>query len=127
MRKAVLASVLVASLLAACGGGGGSDGGSNAAASTSAMAGAFSTEITTIKACIQGEIDGKAACGINFLQDPITRMCSDVRTGRPNQFTGADYAKFTPTCDTWAGVLQSDAAGKIAKLDQMATQVDALK
>ena len=91
------------------------------------MAGAFATEMTSIKTCLQGEVDSKTPCAVNFLQDPITRMCSDVRTGRPNQFAGADYSKFGATCDNWATVLQSDAAGKISKLDAMLAEVNALK
>ena len=129
--SAALACLLAGPLLlAACGGDSASGdekpGGTNAAG-TAAMAGAFATEMTSIKACLQGEVDSKTPCAVNFLQDPITRMCSDVRTGRPNQFAGADYAKFTPTCDSWATVLQSDAAGKIGKLDAMLTEVNSLK
>ena len=127
----VLAGLVAGSLLfAACGGDSASgdekSGGSNAAG-TAAMAGAFATEMTSIKTCLQSEVDAKTPCAVNFLQDPITRMCSDVRTGRPNQFAGADYSKFTATCDSWATVLQSDAAGKISKLDAMLAEVNALK
>ena len=129
--SAALAWLLAGSLLfAACGGdnaSGDERSGGSSAAGTAAMAGAFATEMTSIKTCLQGEIDLKTPCAVNFLQDPITRMCSDVRTGRPNQFAGADYSKFTATCDSWATVLQSDAAGKISKLDAMLAEVNALK
>ena len=118
-------------LLSACGGdsasGNEDPGGGTNPAGTAAMAAAFATEMTSIKACLQSEVDAKTPCAVNFLQDPITRYCSDVRTGRPNQFAGADYTKFTATCDSWATVLQSDAAGKITKLDTMIADVNARK
>lgn len=92
------------------------------------MAAAFETEITKTKECVQGQIDGKAACGIDFLQDPITRLCSDVRTGKVNpQFPSADLTKFTGTCDDWKNVLSLGPAEKITTLDKMLAAVAPLK
>ena len=128
MKRLVFATVIAAALLAACGGGGDDDGGNGAAAGTSAMAAAFETELTKTKECVQGEIDGKGACAINFLQDPVTRFCSDVRTGKVNpQFPDADLTKFTATCDDWKNVLAIGPAEKVTTLDKMLTAVAPLK
>jgi hypothetical protein len=68
------------------------------------------------------------ACGIDFLQDPVTRMCSDVRTGKTNaQFPEADLTKFATTCDDWKNFLGLDAATKLTPLDKMIAGVTALK
>lgn len=132
MHKPLAAAIVCALLLAACGGGGGDDGGgSNGggkdAGSTSAMAAAFSTELTAVKTCVQGELDSKTPCAINLLSNPVTAMCSDVRTGKPNQFPGADYTKFTGTCDQWTALLTTVGAEKVTKLTTMISEVDALK
>ncbi len=129
MKHLLLAAALVIPI-AACGGGGtageGAKTGSNAAG-TAAMSASFTAEITKIKTCVQGQVDGKGDCAINFLQDPVTRMCSDVSTGRPNQFAGADYKKFTPTCDAWAAVLGQTAPEKLTTLAKMLTDLEAAR
>ena len=134
MPKHLVLAAVLAVTFAACGGGtaspGGGGGGGNgtSAAGTAGMAAAFATEVTRIRDCYQGQVDGKGDCGANLLQDPVTRLCSDVLTGRENvQYPGADYTKFTPTCDNWASVLGVDAAGKVSLLAKMATELEALK
>lgn len=130
MNRLLIAAILLVPLAAACGGGssGGTDTktGSNAAG-TAAMNASFTEEIKKIQLCVQGQVDAKADCTINFLQDPVTRMCSDVSTGRPNQFVGADYKKFTPTCDSWATVLGQTAPEKLTTLAKMLTDLEAAK
>lgn len=132
MTKRLLLAALLALPFAACGGGGDSGGsGPNSktsAAGTAGMAAAFSDELAKIKECVQGQVDGKGDCGVDLLQDPVTRMCSDVRTGKPNPaFPGADFSKFTKTCDDWKSVLGLDAAGKVTLLTGMAAELEPLK
>lgn len=132
MKKSLLlAAALTALMTAACGGGGddgGNGGGGGGGAGTGAMAATFSTELAKIKECVQTEASGGAACGINFLTDPVTRMCSDVRTGKTSvEFPSADLSKFTPTCDEWKTFLGLGASEKITTLDKMIGTVDALK
>ena len=92
------------------------------------MAAEFASQIGKIKDCFQGQVDGKGDCGTNLLLDPVTRMCSDVRTGKPNpQFPGADLTKFTKTCDDWKSVLGLDAAGKVTLLTNMVGEVAAIR
>ncbi len=116
--------------VSSCGGGGGSGdsgGKTNSAAGTAGMAASFADELTKIQTCVQGDLDGKAACTIDFLQDPVSKMCSDVRTGRASQFPGADYSKFTATCDSWKTAIGSINKDKIPLLTQMITDVKAIK
>ena len=131
MQKPLIAALALSLLFAACGGGGSDDdgggGGGTNAGSTSAMAGSFSSELVKLRDCVQGEVDGKSPCSADFLSNPVTLMCSDVRTGKPNQFPGADYTKFTGTCDQWSTVLTTPGAEKVAKLNTMIGEVDALK
>jgi len=134
MRFRLALALLLSATLAACGGGDDDDGGSpgngggSSAAGTTAMAGAFTTEITKIKDCFQGEVDGKGACSVNLLSDPVTGLCSDVRIGKANaQFPGADYAKFAKTCSDWSSVLSLDTAGKVTLLSKMVTELEAVK
>jgi hypothetical protein len=130
MTKPLLLAALSTFLFAAaCGGGGDGDGGNGGGGGgTGAMAAAFSTELTKIKECVQTESTGGAACGINFLQDPVTRMCSDVRTGKTNaQFPSAELSEFTATCDDWKNFLTLDTATKLTTLDKMIGETDALK
>lgn len=130
MTKRLLLAAALSISLAACGGGGGSGGssGGKSAASTAGLAGEFATEIGKIKDCYQGEVDKKGDCSTDLLTDPVTRMCSDVRTGKPNpQFPGADFTKFVKTCDDWKSVLGLDAAGKVTLLNNMVTEVSAIK
>ena len=92
------------------------------------MAANFSAELTKIKECVQGEANGGAACTINFLQDPVTRLCSDVRTGKTNPaFPDADLSKFTATCDDWKNFLTLDANAKITTLDKMISSAGAIQ
>lgn len=128
MIKAAVAVALLSVFFVACGGGGDDDGGSSGGGGTGAMAANFETELGKTKECIQGEIDGKGACAINFLLDPVTRMCSDVRTGKTNAaFPDADLSKFTATCDEWRTFQTADAAAKVTSLDKMIAGVTALK
>ena len=129
MIKAFAVLAALSMLFVACGGGGddGGNGGSGGGG-TSAMAAGFSAELVKIKECVQGEINGGAPCGINFLQDPVTRFCSDVRTGKTNaQFPNADLTKFSATCDDWKDFLTLDAATKVTTLDKMIADVGALQ
>lgn len=92
------------------------------------MAQSFVTELGKMKQCTQDEIDGKSQCGGNLLSaDPVSNLCNDVRTGRANQFAGADYKRFEATCEAWADVLGSPTSARIAKIDQMVTDVSAIK
>jgi hypothetical protein len=129
MTYRVLLAAIFALSLSACGGGSGDGGkGGSSAQGTSAMAGAFSTELTKVQECVQGEVDGKGPCTVDYLLNPVTSMCSDVRTGRPNtSFTGADYAKFTATCDNWKSVLGDDNPTKVTQIGQMVTDLKALQ
>lgn len=128
MKNLLLAAVLVIPF-AACGGGdsGGDSKGTTNAAGTAGMSAAFIAEVKTIQTCVQGQVDGKGDCATNFLSNPVTLMCSDVSTGRPNQFAGADYAKFKPTCDAWATVLSQTAPEKLATLAKMITDLEAVQ
>ena len=129
MKLLLIAALIVFPVAAACGGGG--DGGGSKktnAASTAAMAQSFTAELTKMKQCIQDEVDGKGQCSGNLLSaDPVSNLCNDVRTGRANQFAGADYTKFEATCDAWGGVLGSPAKERNAKIDQMITDLAAVK
>ena len=128
MMKALLTAAALSVLLVACGGGGGDSAGDSGAAGTAAMADGFSTELTKIKECVQGELSGGAPCTTNFLQDPVTRMCSDVRTGKPNtDYPDADLTKFTATCDDWKNFLTLDSATKVTTLEKMIADAAALK
>ena len=128
MTKAIALLALLPLFLVACGGGGDDDGGGSGAGGTAAMAANFETEVNKVKTCVQDEAAGKGACTINFLQDPVTRMCSDVRTGKTNAtFPEADLTKFAGTCDEWKNFLTLDASTKIATLDKMIADVVALK
>ncbi|MGE3076703.1 MAG: hypothetical protein AB7N24_21755 [Dehalococcoidia bacterium] len=135
MKKPLLFAVVLAALLAACGGGGGDSKsdvpGARASvdtAGTAAMAGALIEELNTMKTCYADQVAGKGDCGIVLLQDPVTRICSGVRTGTPDPtYPTADLTKFTPTCDDWASALGLDAAGKVDLLTKMATNLEALK
>lgn len=129
MKLFLIAAVIALPIAAACGGGG--DGGGSKktnAASTAAMAQSFTAELTKMKQCIQDEIDGKAQCGGNLLSaDPVSNLCNDVRTGRANQFAGADYTKFEATCAAWSDVLGSPIKERSAKIDGMITDLAAVK
>lgn len=137
MTKVLLFSTaLLSALLIACGGGasgasGDDDNGGKKgtdASETQAMAASFSEEVTKIRDCYQGQVDGKGDCGITLLQDPVTRLCSGVRIGTVNPaFPNADLSKFAPTCDEWSKALGLDAAGKVALLDTMVKELEALK
>jgi hypothetical protein len=129
MKRLLLAALFVLPF-AACGGGGGSSSDvtpNTNAAGTAAMAAAFTKELTTIKQCLQDEVDGKGDCQTSFFSDPVTLMCSDVHLGRASQFAGADYTKFDPTCTAWASVLSVSTAEKVTKIDQMLTDLQAVK
>jgi hypothetical protein len=131
MTIRLLAAALFALTFAACGGGGDDDGGGGgggATGGTPEMAASFTAELTKIKECVQPAVTGGAACGTNFLQDPVTRMCSDVRTGKVNAaFPKADLSKFTATCDDWKTFLGQDAAGRVTTIDKMIAAVGAIK
>lgn len=129
MKLLLIAALIVLPVAAACGGGGDDGGGKKTnAASTAAMAQSFTAELTKMKQCIQDEIDGKAQCGGNLLSaDPVSNLCNDVRTGRANQFAGADYTKFQPTCEAWSDVLGSPVKDRNAKIDQMVADLAAVK
>ncbi len=136
MTKALLVSTaLLSAFLIACGGGssasGDDDNGGKQgtdASETQAMAASFSEEITKIRDCYQGQVDGKGDCGVTLLQDPVTRLCSGVRIGTVNPtYPNADLSKFGPTCDEWSKALGLDAAGKVALLDTMVTELETLK
>lgn len=131
MKALLLAAIIAVPLIAACGGGGGGGGGSakTNAASTAAMAQAFTTELTKMKQCVQDEVDGKGQCTAgNLLSgDPVSNFCNDVHTGRANQFPGADYSKFVGTCDSWGTALSLPAKERGAKIDQMITDLSAIK
>lgn len=129
MKHLLLAAILIVPI-AACGGGdsgGGDAKGATNAAGTAGMSAAFIAEIKTIQTCVQGQVDGKGDCATNFLSNPVTLMCSDVSTGRPSQFAGADYTKFKPTCDAWATVLGQTAPEKLTTLAKMITDLEAVK
>jgi hypothetical protein len=131
MTFRLLAAAAFALVLAACGGGDDDDGGGGgggATGGTPEMAASFTTELTKIKECVQPAATGGAACGMNFLQDPVTKMCGDVRTGKVNaQFPKADLSKFTATCDDWKNFLSLDANAKVTTLDKMLTGVAAIQ
>lgn len=132
MKRLLIAASLVLPIAVACGGGGGDSGGSGKtgtnAASTAAMAASFTKELTTMKQCVQDEVDGKSTCGGNLLSsDPISMLCNDVHTGRANQFPDADYTKFEPTCSAWADALSSPAKDRLTKIDTMITNLAAIK
>ncbi len=129
MKLLLLAALIVVPIAAGCGGGGDGGGAKKTnAASTAAMAQSFSAELTKMKQCIQDEIDGKGQCAGNLLSaDPVSNLCNDVRTGRANQFAGADYSKFEATCDTWGDVLGSPIKERNGKIDQMITDLAAVK
>lgn len=128
MMKTLLAVAALSVLLVACGGGGSASGGDSGADGTAAMAAGFSTELTKVKECVQGEVNGGAPCTTNFLEDPVTKMCSDVRTGKPNtDYPEADLTKFTATCDDWKAFLTLDAATKVTTLEKMIADAAALK
>ena len=115
--KALLVAAVLPVLIAACGGGGGASGGDSGAGGTAAMAASFSAELTKIKECVQGEVNGGAPCTTNFLEDPVTRMCSDVRTGKTNAtYPDADLTKFSGTCDDWKNFLTLDPATRVTTL-----------
>lgn len=130
MKALLIAALLLLPIAAACGGGDDLGGGGKKtnAASTAAMAQSFTAELTKMKQCVQDEVDGKAQCGGNLLSaDPVSNLCNDVRTGRANQFAGADYTKFEKTCDAWSDVLGSPVKDRNAKIDQMITDLGAVK
>lgn len=91
------------------------------------MAAFFADELGKVQQCVQDDIDGKGECKIDLLQNSVALACSDVTTGRANQFAGADYSKFTPTCDNWRKVIGSANKDKIPLLTQMITDVKAVK
>jgi hypothetical protein len=130
-KRLLFAALLSLGLLAAaCGGGDDDDGGNGGGgtAGTAQMATRFSDELGKIKECVQGQVNGGAACGIDFLNDPVTRMCSDVRTGKVNaEFPKADLTKFTATCDDWKNFLTLDANAKLTTLDKMIADAGAIK
>lgn len=129
-KRLLFAALLTLPLaLAACGGGGDDDdGGNGGGAGTAEMAARFSEELGKIKECVQGQVNGGAACSIDFLNDPVTRMCSDVRTGKTNaQFPKADLSKFTATCDDWKNFLTLDANAKLTTLDKMIAGVGTIQ
>ena len=130
MKKRLFLAALLTMALAACGGddddGGGGGGGSQAG--TAEMAGRFGEELNKIKTCVKGQVDGGAACSIDFLNDPVTRMCSDVRTGKINaDFPKADLTKFTGTCDDWKSFLTLDANAKLTTLDKMIAETSGIQ
>lgn len=129
MKRSLFGLVLGVALFAACGGGGGDDSPSDADAAsnpegTAGLAAAFQTELVKVQECTQAELDGKGACAIDLFSSPVSRMCSDVRTGRASAFAGADYTKFEATCTAWADVLSTPKEARVAKIT---TMVDALK
>lgn len=136
-KSLVLAAILaaLAVVLAACGGGASaskSDApGARAsidAAGTTAMANSLSDELGKMKTCFADQAAGKADCGIDLLQDPVTRICAGVRIGTPDPtFPSADLTKFTKTCEDWASALGLDAAGKVDLLTKMVADLQPLK
>ncbi len=127
------AVVSLSLLLAACGGGGGDDGddsgGGPAGASgggggARAMAAAMETELATLKDCYQGEKDGKGACEQDLLRNRVTILCSDVRTGKANEFAVGKYTDFEPICATWTSLLSTPAA---QRPDAITGMIDKLK
>jgi hypothetical protein len=128
-KRLLLATVLTIGLgFAACGGDDDDGGNGGGGAGTAQMAARFGNELTKIKECVQGQVNGGAACGIDFLNDPVTRMCSDVRTGKVNaEFPNADLTKFTATCDDWKNFLTLDANAKLTTLDKMITDTGAIQ
>jgi hypothetical protein len=128
-KRLLLAAAALALLLASCGGGGDDGGGGTTeGAGTAEMATTFGKELTKIKECVQGEADGGTACGMNFLLDPVTRMCSDVRTGKINaDFPNSDLSRFTGACDDWKNFLSLDTAAKLTTLDKMIADVGAIQ
>jgi len=128
MKRQLASLVFCVMFLAACGSGD-DDSSADAKAAenpagTAGLAGAFQTELTAIKDCVQGAVDGKAACEIGLFENPVSRLCSDVRTGRANTFAGADYTKFEATCTAWSDVLSSTNEARLPKLTAM---IEALK
>ena len=127
----ILLAACLTTFLAACGGGssrGNAKTGGTSAEGTAAMAKSFSTELTKVQDCVQGEIDGKGPCNIDAFNNPVTVMCNDIRTTRPNaNFPGADYSKFTKTCSDWSSVLGVGASEKITKITAMENDLQALQ
>ncbi|MEO8540872.1 MAG: hypothetical protein ABI577_14115 [bacterium] len=131
MKKLLLAALFVLPLAAACGGGGDDSGGAAKTnpAATAAMAAGFTKELTTMKQCVQDEVDGKAQCNSGNLlsTDPVSNLCNDVHTGKANQYVGADYKPFEATCSSWAEVLGLPVKDRNAKIDLMLTDLAAIK
>ncbi|HNM78054.1 MAG TPA: hypothetical protein PKI89_06815 [Tepidiformaceae bacterium] len=129
MKALLIAALIALPLFAACGGGDDGGGGKKTnAASTAAMAQGFVAELTKMKQCIQDEVDGKSQCGGNLISaDPVSNLCNDVHTGRTNQYAGADYTRFQATCEAWSDVLGSPIKERNAKIDQMITDLGAIK
>lgn len=130
MKLFLIAAPFVLVVAAACGGGGDDGGGGKKtnAASTAAMSQAFVQELTKMKQCYQDEIDGKRQCSGSLISaDPVSNLCNDVRTGRANQFVGADYTSFQATCESWTDVLGLPLKDRNAKVDEMIAALSATK
>lgn len=134
MTKRLFLAAFLTMALAACGGDdddGGDEsggGGGGSGPGTAEMAGRFGEELTRLKECVKGQVDGGPECTVNFLNAPVTRMCSDVRLGKPNaEFPQADLTRFTATCADWQNLLSLDANAKLTTLEKMIADTSAIE